>query len=145
MSEANNNFPVGTQAPPSEQPDNTHPLLRGVLKLTPARQLGLMAAFAISIAIAVAVMLWAQAPSYDLLYSGVAEKDAGEIIEALDKLGMEYKVEPGTGLIMVPSGSARELKLKLAAQGLPRSTSLGYELLDKDNGFGSSKSVETMR
>nr|WP_230874837.1 flagellar basal-body MS-ring/collar protein FliF [Methylomonas sp. LL1] len=115
------------------------------MKLSAARQIGLILALAVSIAIGLAVVLWAQAPSYDLLFSGIAEKDSAEIIEALDKLGMEYKVEPSSGAIMVPATDVRELKLKLAAQGLPRSTSLGYELLDKDNGFGSSKNVEMMR
>ena len=41
--------------------------------------------------------------------------------------------------------SVNEVKLKLAALGLPRSNSLGYELLDKDQGFGASKSVEMVR
>ncbi len=145
MSEANNNFPLEAQSAQSEQNKDLHPALKNWTKLTPVRQLGLVLALAVSVAIAVAVVLWAQAPSYDLLFSNVAEKDAGEILEALDKLGVDYKVEPSSGAIMVPNGSSRELKLKLAAQGLPRSTSLGYELLDKDTGFGTSKSVEAMR
>lgn len=147
MSEIENNFPV--EAHPEGQPPVANNKLTAALntlsKLSPARQVGLIAALAISVAIAVAVVLWAQAPSYDLLFSGVAEKDAAEILEALDKLNVKYQVEPSSGAIMVPSGQARELKVKLASQGLPRSTSLGYELLDKDNGFGSSKSVEMMR
>jgi len=145
MSEVNNNFPVGTPAPQSDQGDDLHPILKNLKKLSPGRQIGFGLALAASVAIAIAVVLWAQAPSYDLLFSSVGEKDAGEILEALDKLGVDYKVEPGSGAVMVPSDSVRELKLKLAAQGLPRSTSLGYELLDKDNGFGTSKSVEKMR
>ena len=145
MSEANNNFPV--EAQPQQPPDDNsvHPALRGLMKLSPGRQIGLILALAISIAIGLAVVLWAQAPSYDLLFSGIAEKDAAEIIDALDKMGVDYKIDPGSGAVMVPGGNARELKLKLAAQGLPRSTSLGYELLDKDNGFGTSKNVEMMR
>ena len=142
MSEVNNNFPVEAH---SEQNDKMHPVLKSWMKLSSSRQIGFVLALAASMAIAIAVVLWAQAPSYDLLFSGVAEKDAGEILEALDKLGVDYKVEPGSGAVMVPSDSVRELKLKLAAQGLPRSASLGYELLDKDNGFGTSKSVEKMR
>jgi flagellar M-ring protein FliF len=144
MSEANNNFPVEAQ-PQQPQDDNTHPAMRGLMKLSPGRQIGMMLALAVSVAIGLAVVLWAQAPSYDLLMSGVAEKDAAEIIAALDKLEAEYKVEPSTGAIMVPAGKVRDLKLKLAAQGLPRSTSLGYELLDKDSGFGTSKNIELMR
>jgi flagellar M-ring protein FliF len=46
---------------------------------------------------------------------------------------------------MVPMDQVSAVKLKLAAQGLPKSNSLGYELLDKDQGFGTSKSVETVR
>lgn len=145
MSEINNNLPVEAHPQSVEAEDKLHPAFRSMLRLTPARQLGLMLALAVSVALGLVVMLWAQSPSYDVLFPGVAEKDATEIIEALDKLGVEYKVDPGTGSVMVPSENTRELKLKLASQGLPRTTSLGYELLDKDNGFGASKNVELMR
>jgi flagellar M-ring protein FliF len=145
MSEINNNLPVEAHPQSAVAEDKLHPAFRSMLRLTPARQLGLMLALAVSVAIGLVVMLWAQSPSYDVLFPGVADKDATEIIEALDKLGVEYKVDPGTGSVMVPSENTRELKLKLASQGLPRTTSLGYELLDKDNGFGASKNVELMR
>jgi flagellar M-ring protein FliF len=145
MSEINNNLPVEAHPQSVEAEDKLHPAFRSMLRLTPARQLGLMLALAVTVALGLVVMLWAQSPSYDVLFPGVAEKDATEIIEALDKLGVEYKVDPGTGSVMVPSENTRELKLKLASQGLPRTTSLGYELLDKDNGFGASKNVELMR
>ncbi len=145
MSEVNNNFPLEAQPQLAAPEDNMHPALRSLMKLSPGRQIGLMLALAVSIAIGLAVVLWAQAPNYDLLFSGVAEKDSAEILEALDKLGVEYKVEPGSGALMVPADKVRELKLKLAAQGLPRTSSLGYELLDKDNGFGTRKNVEMMR
>jgi flagellar M-ring protein FliF len=146
MSEQDSNLPLeATPQLPAGGNQTSHPAFRSMMKLSAARQIGLMVALAISVAIGVAVVLWAQAPSYDLLFSGIAEKDSAEILEALDKLGVKYKVEPSSGAIMVPSGQARELKVKLASQGLPRSASLGYELLDKDNGFGSSKSVELMR
>ena len=72
MSEANNNFPVEAQAQKSD--DNTHPALRGLMKLSPGRQIGMMLALAVSVAIGLAVVLWAQEPSYDLLLSGIAEK-----------------------------------------------------------------------
>ena len=145
MSEINNNLPVEAHPQSAVAEDKLHPAFRSMLRLTPARQLGLMLALAVSVALGLVVMLWAQSPSYDVLFPGVADKDATEIIEALDKLGVEYKVDPGTGSVMVPSENTRELKLKLASQGLPRTTSLGYELLDKDNGFGASKNVELMR
>lgn len=146
MSEQDKNFPLNASSQLAVTGDDKLPVaFKNLLKLSAARQLGLMLALAVSVAIGVAVVLWAQAPSYDLLFSSVAEKDAAEVLEALDKLGVKYKVDTGSGAIMVPAGDARETKIKLAAQGLPRSTSQGYELLDKDNGFGASKNVELMR
>ncbi|MGJ0517072.1 MAG: flagellar basal-body MS-ring/collar protein FliF [Methylomicrobium sp.] len=124
---------------------NAHPVIQGLAGLTVARQVGLMLGLAFSVAIGVAVVLWSQAPSYGLLFSEVGDKDASEILEVLESQGINYKVESGSGAIMVPAEKIHELKLKLASQGLPRSKSLGYDLLDKDQGFGASKSVEALR
>ncbi|MGZ0080660.1 flagellar basal-body MS-ring/collar protein FliF [Methylomonas sp. YC3] len=146
MSELDRNLPMEAHTQSSmANADKMHPALKSLSKMPMARQVGLMLGLALSVAIGVAVVLWSQAPSYDLLFSGVAEKDSAEILDALSKLNVDYKVETGSGAIMVPADNIRELKLKLAAQGLPRSASLGYELLDKDNGFGASKNVEQMR
>ncbi len=147
MSEQNNNSAAPLQG--SSQLVSTeravHPALSGMMNLSAVRQFGLMLGLAISVAIGVAVVLWSQEPNYDLLFSNMAEQDSAEIVDALDKLGVEYEVDTGSGAIMVPAGDVRELKLKLAAQGLPRSTGAGYELLDKETGFGTSKNVEQMR
>ena len=146
MSEIDNNLPLGVSSPsPAGANSKLHPALQKIYSLPAAKQLGLMLALALCVAIGMALVLWAQAPSYDLLFANVAEKDAAEILDALDKSGVKYKIDSGSGAIMVPSGASRELKVKLAAQGLPRSTSLGYEMLDKDNGFGMSKNTEMIR
>ncbi|GAB4262975.1 MAG: flagellar basal-body MS-ring/collar protein FliF [Methylomicrobium sp.] len=145
MSEQSGNDLVGTATVDANQGAASNPLLKGLAGLTMARQIGLMLGFAFCVAVAVAVVLWSQEPSYSLLFANIAEKDAAEIIEVLDKEGIEYKVESGSGAIMVPGTNVRELKLKLASQGLPRSTSLGYELLDQEQSFGTSKNVEQIR
>lgn len=124
---------------------NAHPAIKGLAGLPIARQVGLMLGLALSVAIGVAVVLWSQAPSYGLLFNEVGDKDASEILGVLEAEGVKYKVESGSGTIMVPADKVHELKLKLASQGLPRSKSLGYDLLDKDQGFGTSKSVEALR
>jgi flagellar M-ring protein FliF len=124
---------------------DAHPALSGLAGLTIGRQIGLMLGLALSVAIGVAIVLWSQEPSYGRLYSEIGESDVAEILEVLNKENIKYKVETGSGAIMVPMDQVNTVKLKLAAQGLPKSNSLGYELLDKDQGFGTSKSVETMR
>jgi flagellar M-ring protein FliF len=147
MSEQNGNNLVettGIQKALAAKSD-AHPAMKGLAEITIARQLGLMLGLALSVAIGVAIVLWSQAPSYGRLFSEIGEKDVAEILEVLDTQGIKYKVETGSGAIMVPTDDVNEVKLKLAALGLPKSNSLGYELLDKDQGFGSSKSVETVR
>jgi flagellar M-ring protein FliF len=124
---------------------DAHPALTGLAGLTIGRQIGLMLGLALSVAIGVAIVLWSQEPSYGRLYSEIGESDVAEILEVLNKDNIKYKVETGSGAIMVPMDQVSSIKLKLAAQGLPKSNSLGYELLDKDQGFGTSKSVETVR
>ncbi|MDO9423360.1 MAG: flagellar M-ring protein FliF, partial [Methylobacter sp.] len=124
---------------------DAHPAIKGLAGLTIARQLGLMLGLALSVAMGVAIVLWSQEPSYGRLYSDIGESDVAEILEILNKESIKYKVESGSGAIMVPMDDVSTVKLKLAAQGLPRSTSMGYELLDKDQGFGTSKSVEMVR
>jgi flagellar M-ring protein FliF len=57
---------------------------------------------------------------------------------------VKYKIEEGGG-IMVLADKVNDTKLKLAAQGLPKSNSLGYELLDKEQSFGTSKTAELAR
>ncbi|MFI3185408.1 MAG: flagellar basal-body MS-ring/collar protein FliF [Methylococcaceae bacterium] len=122
-----------------------HPALKGLAGLTIARQLGLMLGLALSVAIGVAIVLWSQEPSYGRLYADIGESDVAEILEVLNKDNIKYKVESGSGAVMVPMDQVSTVKLKLAAQGLPKSNSLGYELLDKEQGFGASKSIEIVR
>lgn len=124
---------------------NAHPALKGLAELSVGRQLGLMISLALSVAIGVAVVMWSQTPSYSRLFAELGDSDVAEILQVLDTEGIKYKVENGSGVIMVPTDAVHEIKLKLAAVGLPKSNSVGYELLDKEQGFGASKSTEMVR
>ncbi|MCP4995231.1 MAG: flagellar basal body M-ring protein FliF [Gammaproteobacteria bacterium] len=109
------------------------------------RQLGVMVGIAASVAIGVAVVLWSQTPNYSQLYGALAQKDAAEVITALEQAGINYRVDTGTGAVMVASGKVHEARMKLAGQGLPHSDSLGFELLQQETGFGTSRAMEAAR
>lgn len=128
-----------------ELTNKTHPALRELAKLTVVRQLGLMLGLAFSVAVGIAVVLWSQKPNYDVLFTGLNEADSSEIIEALKTSKAEYKIDENSGAILVAPEQVRELKLKLAGQGLPRVAPSGYDLLDKEAAFGTSKGIEQMR
>ncbi|MGD2118271.1 MAG: flagellar basal-body MS-ring/collar protein FliF [Chromatiales bacterium] len=109
------------------------------------KQLAAMVGIAVSVALGVAVVMWTQTPNYSLLHSNLGEKDAIEVMDALQQNGIEYKVDPATGAVMVESSMLQQARLKLAAIGLPRSSGMGFELLQEDSGFGSSRLVEMAR
>ena len=109
------------------------------------RQLAVMIGIAASVALGVAVVLWSQAPSMAPLYANLAEKDASQVLDALQKSGVGYQVDEASGAIMVPAGKVKELRMQLASAGLPNSTGMGFELLQKDTGFGTSRVVERAR
>ncbi len=109
------------------------------------RQVAVMVGIAASVALGVAVVLWSQAPNYAPLYGNLAEKDASQVIEALQQAGADYRVDDASGMVMVPSGKIKELRMQLAGQGLPNSVGMGFELLQQDTGFGTSQMVEKAR
>ncbi len=109
------------------------------------KQIAVMVGIAASVAIGVAVVLWSQTPSYSLLYGNLGQQDAMEIAQALQQADIEYRVDHASGAIMVPSSDMQDARMKLAGQGLPHSESIGFELLQQDTGFGTSRLVETAR
>ena len=64
-------------------------------------QIGILAGVAALLALLVAATLWLNAPTYDVLYRGLAEADAGQIMEALQKANIPFKVDSRSGALMV--------------------------------------------
>lgn len=99
-------------------------------RLTPRQKMAGASALAFAIALLAGVWMWSQQPEYSVLFSNIEEKDGGAIVTALQQQNVPYRVESGGATIMVPSTRANELRLTLAAQGLPRGGSVGFELLE---------------
>lgn len=95
-------------------------------------------AAALSIAVIAALALWARSPDYRTLYGSLSEAEGGNIVSALTKMNVPYQLDTDTGAILVPHQQVRELRLRLASQGLPKSSTTGFELLD-DEKFGLSQ------
>lgn len=118
---------------------------RGFSGLSLLRQLGLMIGLAASVALGVSVVQWSSDPSYRMLYSNLSEQDSGDIANSLQQAAIPYKVDTQTGAILVAGDSVHEARLKLASEGLPRGGGVGFEMLDKDQGFGVSQFMEGAR
>ncbi|MBI3562461.1 MAG: flagellar M-ring protein FliF [Gammaproteobacteria bacterium] len=125
--------------------DTMNASFTGMTQLPIVRQLGLLIGLAASIAVGVGMVLWMQKPNFNVLYNNVSARDAGEITAALDKEGIRYQVDTEKGLILVDSSKVHEARMKLASQGLPNHTGSGFELIDKEQGFGTSNFVQNAR
>lgn len=95
-----------------------------------------------SIAVFSAVLFMARSTANQdmaLLYAGLDNGAAGDVVSALEQDGIEYDVSGGS--IFVPSQLRDRLRMTLASQGLPANSSQGYELLDNLSGFGTTSQM----
>ncbi|MFT4246769.1 MAG: flagellar basal-body MS-ring/collar protein FliF [Pseudomonas sp.] len=109
------------------------------------RKLGLMAMVALAVAAGLFVFFWSQKPAYTPLYTGLDEKANAEATDLLRTAQIPFKLDPATGAITVPEANLHDARLKLAGSGLTDSGRLGFELMEKDPGFGVSQFVENAR
>jgi flagellar M-ring protein FliF len=123
----------------------TEAAAQGFTQLPAMRQLWFMIAIAASVAVGVSLVLWMQTPNYSLLYGNLSQKDAGQVVDALQKSNIPFKVDEGSGAVMVASSQLHQARLELANQGLPAGTGMGFEILQQEQGFGTSQFIETAR
>jgi flagellar M-ring protein FliF len=84
----------------------------------------------ISVSILIPVLInWASTPSYAVAYSGLSEADAGVIVQKLTETNTPYQLKNST-TILVPSDKVYEVRLQMARDGLPASSTVGFELFD---------------
>ncbi|MDQ2778110.1 MAG: flagellar M-ring protein FliF [Pseudomonadota bacterium] len=114
----------------------------------PARTLFLAVAGVVALLVVLTLMFnGARDSDYRPLFPNLSEKDGGQVIDKLAQMNVPYRFAEGGSTIMVPSGKVHELRMKLAAAGLPAAgagTISGYELLDK-NSFGQTQGQERMK
>ena len=75
------------------------------------------------------------------LFTGVPPEDAAAIVQKLKEAGAEYRLSENGATISVPSARLPELRLTMAAAGLPKTGRLGFELFDKTN-LGATEFTE---
>jgi len=112
-----------------------------VARLRANPRIPLIIAAAAAAAIIVAMVLWAKAPDYRVLYNNLSNEDGGAIVTQLTQMNIPYRFEENGGALMVPAEKVHELRLRLAQQGLPKGGAVGFELLDKEK-FGISQFSE---
>lgn len=84
---------------------------------------------------AITVSLWVRHVTYSVLYSQMPADEAGQVIDQLDQMKIPYRLSAGGSSIMVPVGQVHDVRIRLAASGLPNGGTVGFELFD-ETGLG---------
>ncbi len=101
------------------------------LVLAAAAVIGALAAFA----------RWNRERDFRPLYSSLAPEDAAAVLAKVRENGSEFRLSENGSVVLVPSERVAELRLDMAAAGLPKSGRIGFELFDKTT-FGMSDFTE---
>ena len=86
---------------------------------------------------------WRKESDFKPLYTSLAPEDAALVIQKLKEAGSDYRVSENGTSVLAPSARVPELRLELAASGVPRTGRIGYELFDKTN-LGATEFTENL-
>ena len=125
--------------PDTESPGSQ--VLQRINQLSQRQKLSAAAAIAMAIAMIVGLLLWTRAPDYAVLFSNLEQRDGGEIIAALQQQNVPYRISPTGNAIMVPADTVHDIRLRLAAEGLPKGGLVGFEVMENQR-LGVSQFLE---
>ena len=83
-----------------------------------------------------------QSADFAVLYSGLAPQDAQSVVQSLVAKDIPYQLSTDQASVSVPSDQLDKTRLQLAAEGMPQTGRLGFELFDKTNWAGSDFSEQ---
>lgn len=113
-------------------------------QLGPAR-LGIMGGVLVTLLIFfIFVSMRVSTPSLKLLYSDLSSTDSASVAAKLEESQIRYDVSADGTRIMVPESEVGRARMLLAEAGLPNGGSMGYELFDKQSGFGTTNFIQNI-
>lgn len=119
-------------------------MVAGFAGLSLFRQVGLLVGLAASIAIGFAVVLWSQEPEYSPLLMEAGGADVTQAVDILRANDIPHKVDGRSGGLLVSSEHLHTARMQLAAAGIADTRNIGFELLDKEQGLGTSQFMENI-
>ncbi|MEM7405992.1 MAG: flagellar basal-body MS-ring/collar protein FliF [Pseudomonadota bacterium] len=109
------------------------------------RQLGIIVAAAVALALLIAGLMWLDRATYQAVYPGLSDTDAAAVLSTLESTGIPARVDPTSGAVEVPADQVHQARFALAAEGLPRGGGAGYEFLQESAPIGTSQFMDTVR
>ncbi|MQQ99442.1 flagellar basal-body MS-ring/collar protein FliF [Glaciimonas soli] len=121
--------------------DAANPITKLIAQLRSNPKLPLIIGGALAITLISALWLWNSAPTYRVLFSNLSDRDGGAVIASLQQMNIPYKYSDGGSAVLVEASQVHDARFRLAAQGLPKGGSVGFELMETQK-FGTSQFAE---
>lgn len=99
------------------------------------RTIGLIAFFGSLLVLTVLLFFITRTPM-TVLYNNLTPAEAGEVKAAIEERGIPVEVAADGTSLSVPREQVNELKLALAAEGIPRNGSVSYSIFSENMGMG---------
>ena len=91
----------------------------------------------------VTMFIWANKIEFEPLFTNLTEEDAAAITDKLREQRIPFKLEGDGTTITVPTDRVYEVRLSMAAEGLPKGGFVGYEIFDESE-FGTTEFVQKL-
>ncbi len=98
--------------------------------LTPARKLSLAVTAVLTAVTIVALIHFTHQADFRVLFSNLSNEDAAQILTKIKERKISYKISAAGDAVSVPSDKISELRLEMAAEGLPQGGGVGFEIFD---------------
>lgn len=118
-------------------------LIVALARLDKAQRIRLGAGAAALLVLLLVAFFMSRQPDWRVLYSQLSDRDGGAIVGQLTQMGVPYRYSEGGGAIMVPAERVHDVRLRLASQGLPKGSVVGFELLENQR-FGTTQFQERL-
>jgi len=105
-------------------------LWSGFEALSSSKKISIGMVMLVTIASIVLLIYLTTQVEYRVLFSNLSNEDAGKIVSKLSEKKVPYKISSSGGAISVPEDKVSELRLELAAAGLPQGGGVGFEIFD---------------
>ncbi|WP_448590015.1 flagellar basal-body MS-ring/collar protein FliF [Thermodesulfobium sp.] len=105
------------------------------LALSPGKRFLLLSGVSFAFILVIFLSLFLFRPQMAPLFTNLSPADGAAIVAKLKEQKIPFELKDSGTTILVPKDKVYELRLSMAAQGLPEGSGVGFEIFDKNNLF----------
>ena len=114
-------------------------LLDSLKALGPKKLLAMGGVAAVLLAVVGAMALRSNAGPMSLLYADLEPREAGQVVDALERAHIAHQTSDGGARVLVPVEDVDRARILLAKDGLPSGGSIGYEIFDRGDSLTATQ------